>query len=93
MGTSQKDILVTPVNTEFQDTRQDKRMLIQLAAQTSGTYFSEDASEDIFAHLDLQNKSEITANSFDLWQKLPALLLILALFSIEWFVRKRKGLP
>ena len=38
------------------------------------------------------NKIQNQTITYELWNKLPMLLLIILLLSIEWFIRKRKGL-
>jgi hypothetical protein len=92
LGSNQIEINVLPVNSEFLFTKQDANFLRNLASATGGQYFTADNSNDIIPFLpNTPEIVEITKN-YDLWNKLYTLLLIILLLSIEWFIRKRKGL-
>jgi len=92
IGESEIDIQVVQVNKELIYTKQDYELLQKLARSTSGEYFNYDNYKQVTDLLPKANKIQNQTKSFDLWNKLPVLLLIILLFTIEWFIRKRKGL-
>jgi hypothetical protein len=92
LGQAQTEISVTPVNNEFTYTRQDYRFLKALAEKSGGKYFSEQDAGQLLDHLDISSRLVREEETFDIWNKLPMLLVIIILLSIEWFFRKRKGL-
>ena len=52
----------------------------------------ENSARDIVADLDLLPKNIQREESIELWHRLSVLILILFMLSLEWFIRKRKGL-
>jgi hypothetical protein len=84
------------LNAEFLETRMNKSLLQQLAARTGGTYY--DPAElgrlpaDLAALPEYQARDVATARSFELWNRGWMLALMLAVFSVEWFLRKRNGM-
>jgi hypothetical protein len=92
LGSSKTKVYVTPVNAEFIYTKQDYRLLQQLAEESGGRYFSEETAGQILNYLDLMPQSVQEEKTFKLWHKMVILLTILFLLTLEWFIRKRKGL-
>jgi len=81
---------------EFADTKMNKPILQQIAAVSGGEY-SDGGDFDRLVH-DLAGRpfmspaEQVTSTEFELWN-LPALLsVIVALFGLEWFIRKRSGM-
>ncbi len=81
---------------EFQDTRMNVQLLRQLAARTGGEFFTPAtfdglknilASQPTFVSRDVQQ-----AREFELWNWKYMLALVVLLFAVEWFVRKRSGM-
>jgi hypothetical protein len=81
---------------EFQDTRMNAQLLRQLAARTGGEFFTATSFNGIgnllagkgsFVARDVQQ-----AREFELWNWKYMLALVVLLFAIEWFVRKRSGM-
>ena len=92
LGDNEIEINVLPVNNEFIFTKQDVVFLNKLAATTGGTYFTASNYKDIVPLLPNNPETISTTVNYDLWNKLYTLLLIIFLLSVEWFIRKRKGL-
>ncbi len=81
---------------EFQDTRMNAQLLRQLAGRTGGKFYT----PETFANLvdELRNtptfvpKEIHSAQEFELWHWKYMLALVVLLFAVEWFVRKRAGM-
>jgi hypothetical protein len=92
LGENEIEINVLPVNNEFVYTRQDANFLNKLAKSTGGKYFTVDNYKDIIPIIPKTPRTISLTVNYDLWNKLYTLLLIIFLLSVEWFIRKRKGL-
>ena len=92
LGQASTRIVGAPVNIEFLYTRQDYQLLRKLADKSGGQYVDEQNYQDLLTELNFPVRYEEVTRSFDLWQKLSLLLLIIFLLSAEWFIRKRLGL-
>ena len=81
---------------EFQDTRMNAQLLRQLAGRTGGKFYT----PQTFANLvdELRNtptfvpKEIHSAQEYELWHWKYMLALVVLLFAMEWFVRKRAGM-
>jgi hypothetical protein len=84
------------LNVEFLETRMNKELLEQLAARTGGKYFDPAAASTLVQSVSsLPNftpREIVRTEHHELWNRSWMLVLVLGLFSIEWFVRKRNGM-
>ena len=84
------------LNAEFQETRANKLILQQIAARTGGQYYDSQSlqrlPEDVAALPNFRQRDVSVAQQFELWNKSWMLAAVVALFSIEWFLRKRNGM-
>ena len=92
LGTDDMELVVTTVNREFLNTKQNYRFLKRLAEKTGGKYFDENNAGDLINYLSLKPEIKNESETIQLWNRLPFLLIIIFLFSLEWFIRKRKDL-
>ncbi len=81
---------------EFQDTRMNVQLLRQLAARTGGEFYTPADFPDIFSRLknlpSFVPRDIHQAREFELWNWKYMLALVVLLFAVEWFVRKRSGM-
>jgi hypothetical protein len=92
LGRVEEDIEVLSTNNEFIYTRQNMDLLKQLASQTGGRYYNESQVADLISTLDLSPKKKEKQERWDIWQSIYILGFLIVLFTIEWIIRKRKGL-
>ena len=86
---------VGQMNVEFLETKMNKQLLEQLTYQTGGKYYDianagaigKDLRAVAFAPKELVHTSEI-----ELWNWRYIAALIVLLFAVEWFLRKRSGM-
>lgn len=87
---------VTSIDPESNNLTMNKEFLNQLAHLSNGRYFNIDNYEEIipeinkFAKINRLEKSD--KKEYALWTDERFLILIILLFSIEWFLRKRTGM-
>lgn len=84
------------IETEFADSRMNKQFLSLLSSVTDGKYFNPDQYEELLNELDIINKNsskeKINKSEVRLWSYEWLLVIVILLFSIEWFLRKRNGM-
>lgn len=92
--------LIDTINTEYKVTKSNFDNLKELALNTGGQFFP--AGSDYSAlekFLDTLNNRSMSSQKpmiqkrFDLWENKYVLILIIALFTVEWVIRKRNNLP
>jgi hypothetical protein len=96
LGTDAGRFAVGGMNVEFQDTRMNRAVLEEMATATGGAFFTvggfEGAVAAVRALPTFVPSTVQDDRRFDLWT-LPALLgALVALLSIEWYLRKRSGM-
>ena len=83
---------VEPFKVEFQNTMADLASLRQLTQKTGGRYLSEDSLASWAEQLEAQPIQRRTRSDIQIWNSWPMLFLITLTLSLEWFIRKRKGM-
>jgi hypothetical protein len=83
---------VTPFSSEFLNTRLNEPLLRQMAQATQGSYGPPDSLINFIARLPLTPLSRQETSDFALWGRAPALLILLTVLGIEWFIRKQQGM-
>jgi len=78
------------------DTRMNRHLLQQIAARTGGKYYDpQDLSRlqrDVSALTDFRPRVVSIAHETELWNVRWMMALMIAFFSMEWFLRKRNGM-
>jgi hypothetical protein len=96
IGSDQGTFSVGGLNAEYLETRMNKLVLKQIAAQTGGQYYDSDEFESLpndinklpnFKPRDMSKSSEI-----EIWNSRWMLALVIFIFAMEWFVRKQNGM-
>jgi hypothetical protein len=94
--TAEGVFFVNPLFAEYQQTTANHQLLYTISAQTGGKMYAPEKLKNLFR--ELKNKETIKTLSFEdlKYEELInfkwLFVLILALLSTEWFVRKRNGL-
>jgi hypothetical protein len=96
LGTDAGRFAVGGMNVEFQDTRMNRAVLEEVATATGGAFFTvgdfDGAIAAVRALPTFVPRTVQDDRRFDLWT-LPAILgALIALLSIEWYLRKRSGM-
>lgn len=83
---------VEPFRVEYLRTVQDRVLLEKLAARSGGRMIEPDSLEVWANTVDFPARIVFQNREYPLWQRWPMLAVVIALFSIEWLLRKRKGM-
>jgi uncharacterized membrane protein len=92
LGASSSSFLVTELNREFHDAAQNVELLKRIAAETGGQYHPLSNANDLIDELTYLGGNNSERVSLELWDMPINFMLLIALVSAEWFLRKRKGL-
>lgn len=84
------------LNVEFQETRANRTLLEQIASRTGGQSYDagniDRLPQDVAALPNFRPRDVSVAQQFELWNKTWMLASLVALFAVEWFLRKRHGM-
>jgi uncharacterized membrane protein len=92
VGSAQTSFLAGPSNREAFGAAQNRELLRRIAAETGGEYHSTDGASNLIQDLVHSERGDFVRVTYDLWDMPFNFLLMVAFASIEWFIRKRKGL-
>lgn len=96
LGQDQGTFSVGALALEFRDTRADAALMRQIALRSGGqTGFADEVtrvSSDIASSGEMAARTRLEASSVRLWHRSPFLAVVLILLTVEWFLRKRRGL-
>lgn len=84
--------VVTPSRREFTDAAQDRPLLERLAASAGGGYYDISESDRLLEDIEYTPNAHSEMVQEDLWDQPFMLLLLIALLSSDWALRRHKGL-
>jgi len=93
IGSQTRSFLVRPSNKEFYDATLKRTFLEGLVAANDGVYYAPADVEDLPVNLRSRRTSTSIYHAEYLWDMPLLFVLVIALLSIEWMYRRRKGLP
>jgi hypothetical protein len=83
---------VSETSVEFQRTQQDRAQLERVARRTGGAYLTAEQAADVADRLDVSPRVVPTTSETVLRSNALLFVLVLALLSCEWLLRKRAGM-
>ncbi len=96
LGEDRGRFSVGELDLEFQDTRMNVQPLRQLAARTGGEFLLPSQISELPSRINslaaFVPREVHDAREFELWNWKYMLALVVLLFAVEWFVRKRSGM-
>ena len=96
LGEDKGSFNIGDVDIEMVNARMNYEFLNLLAKQTRGQYFSPDKFGELITKLNEINrnssKEKIITSEIRLWSNEWLLVIVILLFAIEWFLRKRSGM-
>jgi len=84
--------MVNDISLEAGDITVNGQALKEIAAMTGGGYFTADTFLDSELKIKPHNTGADVLYEINIWNKPAVYILILALFFVEWFLRRRSGL-
>lgn len=96
LGEDKGNFNIGDVEIEFQIPRMDYEFLNLLSVQTKGKYFRTDQADELLNELRQitlnSSKEKIISSELRLWSYEWLLAIVIFLFALEWFFRKRAGM-
>jgi hypothetical protein len=96
LGEDKGTFNIGDVEIELVDARMNYEFLSLLATQTKGQYFDPDKFSELIVKLNEINrnssKEKIITSEIRLWSDEWLLVIVILLFAMEWFLRKRSGM-
>ncbi|MFN0157394.1 MAG: hypothetical protein ACKVRP_04895 [Bacteroidota bacterium] len=96
LGEDRGRFSVGELNLEFLDTKMNISLLRLLASRTGGKYYSPDdiggLPSDLATQPTFKPEEVLDTTRLELWNWQYMLALIVTLFAVEWFIRKRSGM-
>lgn len=96
VGEDRGTFSVGGLNIEFHETRMNKELLQQIAFRSRGKYYDakdyDRLHEDIKELSNFKHRVAVRESEISLWNSTWVYVLIVFLFSTEWFLRKRSGM-
>jgi hypothetical protein len=96
IGGDQGTFSVGGLNAEFLETRMNKPLLQQIAAQTGGRYYDRDTLgplvHDVTMMPNFRPRDVSKSAEIEIWNSRWMLALVIFIFVLEWFLRKRNGM-
>jgi hypothetical protein len=83
---------VEAYSKEFADTRQDVGFLREIAARTGGRYAAPEAAAELARELPRTPRPVLLHSEIEVWDTLPLFLVFVLLLSVEWLLRRQRGL-
>ena len=92
IGRDSVELSVSSFNPEFLDTKANPRLLDRLATLTAGRFGPPDSLASIVESMRFPQQAVHTSREIELTHLPLMLILIVILLSLEWFIRKRRGM-
>jgi hypothetical protein len=96
LGKSNGKFSIGELNLEFRDTRMNATLLQQLAFRTGGRFFIpqelDGLTSDLRSLLSFSPREIVRTKELELWNWQYTLGIVVFLFALEWFIRKRSGM-
>lgn len=95
VGVDSGKFSVGKINLEYLDTKMNKSLLQQIAVNTGGKYIQTNQLDELDQFLSIiksDARETKLLREYKIWDAEIVVLLLIFLLSIEWYLRKRKGL-
>ena len=96
LGSDNGSFNIGDIDIEMTDTRMNYEFLNQLSNQTNGSFFLPTEINSLIAKLNEINKTatkeKLSTSDIRLWSDEWLLIIVILLFALEWFLRKRSGM-
>ncbi len=93
LGTADGEFVVEEFSLEDSEVRRRPALLTRLAEDSGGGYFCPETTEDVPESVPLEWVRRVSSREFEIWNSPWLLVGFVGLLSIEWTLRRRKGLP
>lgn len=92
LGRGETEFSVTDYNPEFIDTKADHRLLSRLSYSTGGQCIKQDSLVQFIEKFNFKPEIVEVSREVEIFRNPWILVLIVLFLSVDWFIRKQKGL-
>lgn len=92
LGTDSGGFRVGEYNIEYVRVRMDRDLLVRLAAATGGRFYRMAEADRLLREMQFPAASVARLNEVQLWHHPGVLIAFILLLSVEWLIRRRRGL-
>lgn len=96
LGSDNGSFNIGDIDIEMTETRMNFEFLNQLSNQTNGSFFLPTEINSLITKLNETNKTatkeKLSTSEIRLWSDEWLLIIVILLFALEWFLRKRSGM-
>jgi hypothetical protein len=93
IGTAAGEFTIEEFSLEDSEVRRRPALLTRLSEETGGGYFTPETLDELPAEVELEWTRRTVAREFEVWNSPWLLVGFVGLVSLEWALRRRKGLP
>ncbi len=93
VGEASGEFVVEEFSLEDAEIRRRPALIRRLASESGGRYLSPETLDDLPDSVPLERRRTSIEREFELWNSPWPLLAFVGLLSVEWTLRRRKGLP
>ncbi len=92
LGQDSGKFSVEQFSLEFQNSRMNEDLLKQMSIASGGAFYLPADISGLKNKMRFPEKNTIVKKETELWNRAPLLIACIFLLSLEWFIRKRKGM-
>ncbi|MFQ5677058.1 MAG: hypothetical protein ACE5G1_14275, partial [bacterium] len=92
LGRDSGKFSVEEFSLEYQNTRMNEDLLKRIATESGGEFYTTENFAGLPEKLKFPEKYVSLKNEWEIWNRVPLLISCIFLLSVEWFIRKRKGM-
>ncbi len=93
MGEAAGEFVVEEFSLEDAEIRRRPGLLKRLADDSGGSYVSPETLDDLPESVTLERTRKMVRSEYEVWNSSWPLVVLVALLSMEWILRRRKGMP
>jgi len=93
IGSADGEFTIEEFSLEDSEVRRRSALLTRLAEETGGGYYSPESMGELPREVELEWTRRTVAREFEIWNSPWLLVGFVGLVSLEWTLRRRKGLP
>lgn len=93
IGAAAGEFTIEEFSLEDSEVRRRSALLTRLGEETEGGYYSPETVDEIPGEVELEWTRRTVAREFEMWNSPWLLVGFVGLVSLEWTLRRRKGLP
>ncbi len=92
LGVDSQGFTISEYSLEYENSRMNEPLLMAIAANSGGQYYTLANVESLLTRLNLREKIVETSRDIILWDHPGMFITLLFLLAIEWILRKQRGL-